>query len=595
MKNFSQLGVSLELTAALEKHGITSPTPIQEMSIPSAMDSLDILASAPTGTGKTLAYALPLIHGVSSNPQKTALVLVPTRELGMQVFENVKKLISREVKASLLIGGDAIGFQLKGLRNNPNFIIATPGRLNDHIKRGSVNLKTVSFLVLDETDRMLDMGFEEQLEIILSKLPEERQTLMFSATFPHNIMNISKRYLKDPKVVTLSKEQQPMPKIKQTMLRTSPSEKFSHLTKAIDDSDGSVLVFVKTKRSADEITDKLREMDYKACAMHGDLRQNARARTIKRFRDEVTKIMVATDVAARGLDIPHIKYVINYDLPQCKEDYVHRIGRTGRAGAEGISLCLVSPEDNRKWQLIEKMMQNAGISKGIMEDDGYNEYRNNKSTRKPSAQKERWGANKKSKQVSFGRNKGDYSFSEKRTRDKSFDFKSDRFEDGVTRERKPRGNSTFNRDSSRPSFASKSDRFEDGVTRERKPRGNSTFRDSSRPSFASKSDRFQPFEERSTRNRRDDDQSSTLYSKPKKSYSEFSTEKESRRRDTRFEDDTRGRKSKNTFSSRGPKRDSDDSFSRDRKPKRSFSDNGRSAKPSREVLSISRRSKPRFE
>jgi ATP-dependent RNA helicase DeaD len=563
MKNFSQLGVSLELTAALEKHGITSPTPIQEMSIPSAMDSLDILASAPTGTGKTLAYALPLIHGVSSNPQKTALVLVPTRELGMQVFENVKKLISREVKASLLIGGDAIGFQLKGLRNNPNFIIATPGRLNDHIKRGSVNLKTVSFLVLDETDRMLDMGFEEQLEIILSKLPEERQTLMFSATFPHNIMNISKRYLKDPKVLTLSKEQQPMPKIKQTMLRTSPSEKFSHLTKAIDDSDGSVLVFVKTKRSADEITDKLREMDYKACAMHGDLRQNARARTIKRFRDEVTKIMVATDVAARGLDIPHIKYVINYDLPQCKEDYVHRIGRTGRAGAEGISLCLVSPEDNRKWQLIEKMMQNAGISKGIMEDDGYNEYRNNKSTRKPSAQKERWGANKKSKQVSFGRNKGDYSFSEKRTRDKSFDFKSDRFEDGVTRERKPRGNSTF--------------------------------RDSSRPSFASKSDRFQPFEERSTRNRRDDDQSSTLYSKPKKSYSEFSTEKESRRRDTRFEDDTRGRKSKNTFSSRGPKRDSDDSFSRDRKPKRSFSDNGRSAKPSREVLSISRRSKPRFE
>lgn len=384
MNKFGELGMPSSIVDALQKLGITSPTPIQAMTIPQAMQGTDILASAPTGTGKTLAYALPILVEIMRSPEKAALILVPTRELASQVHDSLCRIVSRDVKMCLLIGGESITGQFKRLRWKPNFIIGTPGRINDHIKRGTVNLSQTTFLVLDETDRMLDMGFEEQLENIVECLPKERQTLMFSATFPHNIMQLSQKYLHEPQRVSLSKEQQPLPKIKQEVIRTSAADKFSHLVTALDKSEGSVIIFVKTKRGADQLSDKLRYHEYEASSMHGDLRQQARARVIKSFREQSTRIMVATDVAARGLDIPHIRYVINYDLPQCKEDYVHRIGRTGRAGAEGASLCLVAPDDNRKWQLIAKMLDSGSSQSPAPvdgDDDGYND-RPRKSSQK---------------------------------------------------------------------------------------------------------------------------------------------------------------------------------------------------------------------
>lgn len=360
MKNFSELGLPSSLVDALSGVGITIPTPIQEMAIPFAMEGLDVLASAHTGTGKTMAYSLPIIAKMlDSKNSKTALILAPTRELAAQVSENLRRILTRNLKVSLLIGGEAIFGQLKQLRNRPNIIIGTPGRVNDHIKRGSLDLDSTGFLVLDETDRMLDMGFEDQLENIMQHLPKERQTFLFSATLPADIIKISNKYLNSPQRVNASESHQPVPQIKQDIIRTSPADKYSHLTKALDESEGSVLIFVKTKRAVDQLTIKLRSHDYPVNCMHGDLRHHARTRAIQSFRDQSTRILVATDIAARGLDIPHIKFVINYDLPQCKEDYVHRIGRTGRAGASGSALCLISPEDNQKWRMISRMLEIA--------------------------------------------------------------------------------------------------------------------------------------------------------------------------------------------------------------------------------------------
>lgn len=359
MTSFKEFGLSAALVQSLERSRITVPTPIQEQSIPLAMQGHDLLASAQTGTGKTIAYLLPLVTNLLDSARGAALILAPTRELADQIRNALQMLLGRKSSQSdiaLLIGGAPIFKQFMALKRHPRFIIGTPGRINDHLSRGTLNLRETRFLILDETDRMLDMGFSEDLDKIVKHLPTERQTLMFSATMPANIVKLSQKYLNNPKHVAIGETTQPAAKIQQKMLQTSSGDKYTNLLRELDEREGSVIIFVKTKISAAHLADKLKRQNHSADAIHGDLKQRKREEVIRSFRNNKNRIMVATDIAARGLDIPHIKHVINYDLPQCAEDYIHRIGRTGRAGMEGFAISFVSPGENRKWQAIYQMV-----------------------------------------------------------------------------------------------------------------------------------------------------------------------------------------------------------------------------------------------
>lgn len=361
MNDFKEFGLPSLLVNSLSDAGINKPTPIQEQTIPVALEGSDILASAQTGSGKTLAYLLPIITNILKTPTKKAIILAPTRELAIQVRTTFNKLFAHRPPfgSALLIGGDPIFRQFDQLKKSPRLIIGTPGRVIDHLKRRSLQLNECAFLVIDEMDRMLDMGFSEQLDEIVQFLPKSRQTMMFSATMPSDIIRLSQKYLENPKRISVGSTHQPALLIKQDTIHTSAAEKLSHLLKEIDKREGSIIVFVKTKRGAEQLASTLKNSNHKAAAIHGDLMQRKRDRVMKAFRDRSNRIMVATDIAARGLDVPHIQHVINYDLPQCPEDYIHRIGRTGRAGAEGFALSLISPEDSRKWKAIHKLIHGS--------------------------------------------------------------------------------------------------------------------------------------------------------------------------------------------------------------------------------------------
>lgn len=358
MKNFIEFDLPSQLIKALNNMGYVTPTPIQTEAIPVALEGKDILGSAQTGTGKTAAFVVPLITYLMKFPNKRALVLTPTRELAVQVLDVARKMLNTlpAFKTALLIGGEAMGPQFARLRANPRLVIGTPGRINDHLSRGSLELGDTGFLVLDEADRMLDMGFGVQLDKIIPHLSKERQTLMFSATMPPNIKTLSQKYLSNPVRIEVGTSSQPALSVKQEITYTTASKKYEELMKELDQREGSVIVFVKTKWGADLLSQKLNKQNYSTNAIHGDLRQNRRERMIKDFRNRSYRIMVATDIAARGLDIPHVAHIINYDLPQCPEDYIHRIGRTGRGGAIGSALCLITPEDTKRWQAIDRLI-----------------------------------------------------------------------------------------------------------------------------------------------------------------------------------------------------------------------------------------------
>lgn len=358
MENFQSLTLPQVLADALVQMDYSIPTPIQAQAIPFALEGRDILGSAQTGTGKTAAFGLPLLAHLINNPGSAAIVLTPTRELAMQVIDVMRKLLGKEgkIRSALLIGGASMRDQFIALKSSPRLIVGTPGRINDHLDRGSLRLNKTDFLVLDETDRMLDMGFGIQIDAILDHIPEKRQTLMFSATIPKGIARLAQKYLNNPERVAVDSVTMAATNIKQDIVRTSEAEKYSKLVSELDTREGSILVFVKTKRGADQLAFKLNKEDFNSKAIHGDLKQNQRERVISDFRKEKCRILIATDVVARGLDIPHIKHVINYDLPQCPEDYIHRIGRTARAGAEGSALSLVSPQDSGKWHAINRLM-----------------------------------------------------------------------------------------------------------------------------------------------------------------------------------------------------------------------------------------------
>lgn len=358
MDNFKAFGLPEALLENLDRLGISTPTPIQMNAIPIALNGEDILGSAQTGTGKTAAFGIPLITGLMTNDSGTALVITPTRELASQVMKSLRDMLGSrsKIQTCLIIGGEHIGKQLNQLKNGPRLIVGTPGRINDHLSRGTLDLSDTRFLVLDETDRMLDMGFSVQIEEIQTHLPEERQTLLFSATLPKNILKLSQNYLRNPKRIAVGNTSDPAKNVKQDVIKIDEKDKYPELISQLEDRKGTVIIFVKMKSATEKLAKKLNQAGYSADAIHGDLRHQIREKVIRNYRNEKFRILVATDVAARGLDIPHIEHVINYDLPQNPEDYIHRIGRTGRAGAEGEAVCFVSNADMQKWHAIDHLM-----------------------------------------------------------------------------------------------------------------------------------------------------------------------------------------------------------------------------------------------
>lgn len=358
MKTFEEMNLPAPLAQALQHMQYNIPTPIQAEAIPLALEGKDILGSAQTGTGKTGAFGIPLIAKLLSSPKGSALVMTPTRELATQVMKQLEAMLGKKssIRTALLIGGEPMPKQLQQLRNNPRIVVGTPGRIADHLRRQTLKLNETNFLVLDETDRMLDMGFSIQIEEVVKHTPKTRQTLLFSATLPQKIARIAETYLNNPVQLRIGATSTPAANIKQDALHIPEAEKFNNLLSQLAEREGSIIVFVKTKYNTEKIAERLAKEGHSTNAIHGMLRQNKRDRVLTAFRNEKCRILVATDIAARGLDIPHIRHVINYDLPQCAEDYIHRIGRTARAGAEGSALNFITPADKSKWYAINCLL-----------------------------------------------------------------------------------------------------------------------------------------------------------------------------------------------------------------------------------------------
>jgi superfamily II DNA/RNA helicase len=393
--NFSELPIDNKLKNSIRFADFITPTPIQSKSIPISLTGKDILGTAQTGTGKTLAFTIPMINKLLIDKNTMALIVCPTRELATQVMQTVLKLNVREIGIgnALLIGGESMQKQLKKLKKRARIIVGTPGRINDHLKRQSLNLSKVSYLVLDETDRMLDMGFTPQIETILKFIPKEHQTLLFSATLPNNILRISEKYLNNPERIAIGSLSTPIEKIKQETFQITQDKKYHELINQLVERSGSILVFVKTKHGADKIVKRLKYDGHSADAIHGNLRQSKRDRVINNFRNGKIRILIATDVAARGLDIPLIKHVINYDLPQVPEDYIHRVGRTGRAGKEGSSLTFITPNDRSMWNSISRLIDPNFIAPKNNKNKNFKKNKKNKA----SFKKNRNFKNKKKK------------------------------------------------------------------------------------------------------------------------------------------------------------------------------------------------------
>mgnify|MGYP002521239170 CR=1 FL=1 len=338
------------LQSALQRLNITQPTPVQQAALPPALKGRDLLATAQTGTGKTFAFLLPLWVHLQAQPEKTALILSPTRELAQQTQAALNSLLSEEVSlpSALIIGADNIHKQYAALRRHPRVIIGTPGRVIDHLGRKSLTLKNTAFFVLDEADRMLDMGFIPDIRRIFAALPTLRQTWLFSATLPKEIEHLAGEFLHEPVRVQIGSVSRPVDLVLQQFVRLSTREKLPQLVHELQTRKGSVLIFVKSRHGAERLAKQLKLYGCKVGALHGDLRQNRRRQVLEQFRSGEVPALVATDVAARGLDVADMACVINYDLPQCAEDYIHRIGRTGRAGDVGTALSFVT-EDKEKW------------------------------------------------------------------------------------------------------------------------------------------------------------------------------------------------------------------------------------------------------
>ena len=358
MEKFDKLGISKEILSNLKFLNLSHPTPVQQKAIRPGFEGKDILAIANTGTGKTAAFGIPIIERLNKNKLLSAIILTPTRELAVQVGKHLRDLMGKsiKIKTAVLIGGDSIKKQIELIKQKPRIFIGTPGRINDHISRKTISLKNINILVLDETDRMLDLGFINQIQKIINFLPKNRQTLLFTATLPNNIKKISEKYLNDPLKITVETKENILRNIDHSVLNIKQADKYEKLLEELTSRHGSILVFMKTKHSSKRIYLKLQKDGVSVNAIHGNVRQNKRLNILNKFRNQKFTVLIATDIAARGLDIPHIEHVINYDLPQRTEDYIHRIGRTARAGKKGSALSFISESDQKIWRNIYKLI-----------------------------------------------------------------------------------------------------------------------------------------------------------------------------------------------------------------------------------------------
>jgi ATP-dependent RNA helicase DeaD len=356
--SFADLELPDAIMKAVSELGFEEPTPIQSLAIPLLRDKKDVIGQAHTGTGKTAAYGIPIIESVDTSAKKPqALVLCPTRELAIQVSEELRKLAAYRKGVVILpvYGGQPIERQLHALRSGVQVVIATPGRLLDHLDRRSIDLSFVRLVVLDEADEMLDMGFRDDIEAILKRVPAQHQTVLFSATMSQQILDLSKKYLKEPRTVKVIHDQLSVPKIEQSYIEVRDSGKVDALSKVIDlYNPGLTLVFCNTKRRVDDLVGHLQARGYLAEGLHGDMNQSQRERVMAKFRAGGIDILVATDVAARGIDVEDVELVINYDVPQDPEYYIHRIGRTARAGKSGRSLTFVTGKEMWKLRDIQR-------------------------------------------------------------------------------------------------------------------------------------------------------------------------------------------------------------------------------------------------
>lgn len=355
---FEDLPISDDIKRAVIEMGFEEPSPIQSQSIPVILSGKDVIGQAQTGTGKTAAFSIPILEMV--NPEEKnlqAVVLCPTRELAIQVSTEIRKIgkYTHGIKSLPVYGGQPIERQIKALKGGVQIVIGTPGRVIDHINRKTLKMDNVKMVILDEADEMLDMGFREDIEMILSKTPEERQTTFFSATMPKGILDLTKKYQKNPEHIKVVRKELTVPNIKQYYIETRAANKLEVLSRLIDVYNPKLsVVFCNTKKGADELVSDLQARGYFADALHGDLKQTQRDIVMDKFRNGTIDILVATDVAARGIDVDDVEAVFNYDLPQDEEYYVHRIGRTGRAGRSGISFSFVFGKEMRKMRDIER-------------------------------------------------------------------------------------------------------------------------------------------------------------------------------------------------------------------------------------------------
>lgn len=358
-KTFADLHLSQGLLDTVAGLGYEAPTPIQEQTISLLIEGRDVVAQAQTGTGKTAAFAIPIVECVDPNDRHTqALVLAPTRELAVQVAEAIHRLgHSKGLTVLPVYGGQPIDRQLQALKRGVQVVIGTPGRVLDHLRRGTLDLSAVKYLVLDEADEMLDMGFVEDIESILDSAPPDRQMALFSATIPPRISRLAKTYLHDPVHVTVQSTQMSVPAIEQLYVEVTPRNKLDALTRILDhEQPESAMIFARTKSNVDELGEALQSRGFAAETIHGDLSQVQRDRVIQRFRSGQVDLLVATQVAARGLDITGVTHVFNYAIPEDADSYVHRIGRTGRAGREGKAITLVQPNEIRWLRVIERIV-----------------------------------------------------------------------------------------------------------------------------------------------------------------------------------------------------------------------------------------------
>lgn len=357
MTKFSELNISESTQSALSRMGFEEATPIQEGTIKFGMEGRDVIGQAQTGTGKTAAFGIPIIEKIDvNNPAVQALVIAPTRELAIQVSEEIYKIgYGRRARVLSVYGGQEIGRQIRALRNNPQIIVGTPGRILDHINRKTLKLNNVNTLVLDEADEMLNMGFIEDINTILASVPDTRQTLLFSATMPPAIRKIAETFMKEPEIVKIKSKEMTVENIDQYFVKAQEREKFDVLSRLLNVHQPELaIVFGRTKRRVDEVAHALSIRGYLAEGIHGDLTQAKRMSVLRQFKDNKIDVLVATDVAARGLDISGVTHVYNFDIPQDPESYVHRIGRTGRAGKSGMAITFVTPREMGYLRTVEE-------------------------------------------------------------------------------------------------------------------------------------------------------------------------------------------------------------------------------------------------